>query len=533
MDIDCTYIPYSNTGNFSDLVIDYLDAHPALQSLYRYTPDTNGIKQAIADRSKYPVNRSILVNVLHRQYANLNKHDKVTDNIASLADNNTFTICTAHQPNLMTGYLYFIYKILHAIKLADELNTQYTDKHFVPVYYMGSEDNDLEELGTFRYNNHKYVWDATGQTGAVGRMHTNSLKPLLDELFKLLGPPGEHCDVLKDILTQAYLQHKTIGGATHYLVNELFGRYGLVVLNPDDAELKRQIIPILQDDLQNHMAYGIVTDNIDVLEDQYKVQAYPRMINLFYMHDAIRERIEKRGGKWKVLNTDIEWTEDELLAELNAHPDRFSPNVILRGLFQESILPDVAFIGGGAEVAYWLELKAVFDNYKVFYPVVLLRQSVLWMNGQQNKLRQQLGFSVADVFKSESSLIRGYISKHSSNNWHTDEEAAAIKNILAQLKEKANALSPTLQASAEAAFAKMNHQLQVLEKKMLRAEKRKMQDQLQRISRLKNSIAPNNVLQERYENFIGYYAAMGSSFFDILYKYIEPLCNEFMVLAEV
>lgn len=532
MDIDCTHIPYSNTGNFSDLVLDYLNAHPNLKQYYNYTPDADGIAQAIAARNKYPVNRKVLVSVLHKQYAELNKHDKLIENIDRLADENTYTICTAHQPNLMTGYLYFIYKIMHAIKLADELNTKYSDKHFVPVYYMGSEDNDLEELGTFRYNNQKYVWDAAGQTGAVGRMHTTSLKPLLDEVFKVLGPPGENLDMLKDILTQAYLQHKTIGEATQYLVNELFGRYGLVVLNPDEAELKRQIIPILKDDLQNHMAYVLVNDHIETLEEQYKVQAYPRMINLFYLHDDIRERIEKRNGKWRVLNTEIEWSEDELMTELETHPERFSPNVILRGIFQESILPDVAFIGGGAEVAYWLELKPVFENYKVFYPVVLLRQSILWMPAQYNKLRQQLHFSIEDVFKSESSLIRSYIGKHSSNNWHTDEETAAIQNVLAQLKDKATKLDPTLQASAEAAFAKMKHQLQTLEKKMLRAEKRKMSDQLQRITRLKNGISPNGSLQERYENFIGYYAAMGHQYIDTLYKHIEPLRNEFLVIAE-
>lgn len=532
MDIDCTYIPYDNTGNFSDLVLDYLKAHPAVEPYYNYTPDAKGIAQAITDRSKYPVNRAVLTHVLNKQYTHLNKHDKVIENIARLADDNTFTICTAHQPNLMTGYLYFIYKIIHAIKLADELNTQYTDKHFVPVYYMGSEDNDLDELGTFRYNNHKYVWDAAGQTGAVGRMQTSSLKPLLDEVFKVLGPPGENLDNLKEILTQAYLQHHTIGEATQYLVNELFGRYGLIVLNPDEAELKKQILPILQDDLQSHLAYALVSENTEALEELYKVQAYPRFINLFYLRGNIRERIEKRNGRWIVLNTDIQWTEEDLLAELNEHPDRFSPNVILRGIFQESILPDVAFIGGGAEVAYWLELKPLFDNYKVFYPAILLRQSVLWMTAPYNKLRNQLGFGIEEIFRSEASLIRSYIGTHSSNNWHTDEEATAIKNILAQLKQKATNLDPTLQASADAAFAKMNHQLQILEKKMLRAEKRKMQDQLQRITRLKDGISPRGILQERYENFIGYYAAMGSTYFDVLYKYMEPLRNEFMVLAQ-
>lgn len=532
MDIDCTYLPYSETGYFSDLVLDYIGNAPTTKDFYKYTPDAAGLQQAIADRGQYPVNRQTLVSTLQKQYAALPANDKVTANIAALANDNTYTICTAHQPNLMTGYLYFIYKILHAIKLADELNAQHSDKHFVPVYYMGSEDNDLEELGTFKYADRKFVWDANGQTGAVGRMDTKSLKPLLDEFFRLLGPPGKHADELKEIVTNAYLKHKTVGAATQYLVHMLFGRYGLVVLDPDEAAFKQAILPVLQDDLQNHLAYGLVSEQIENIEEYYRAQAHPRLINLFYLKDNLRERIEKRGGKWIVLNTEIAWTEEEILAELTAHPERFSPNVILRGIFQESILPNVAFIGGGAEVAYWLELKPLFEAYKVFYPVILQRQSVQWINAYQGKHRKQLGFSVGDVFRSEVALVREYLTRNGNDNWHTTEETAAMEGIITQLKEKAQVLDPTLRSSADAVLAKVRYQLQVLEKKMLRAEKRKMQEQLQKIYMLKASIFPGNRLQERTDNFSGYYAAWGNDFFDAIYKAIKPLEAKFIVIEE-
>lgn len=530
VDIDCTYIPYSETGNFSSLVQDYLEKADSLQQYYKYTPDASGIKQAIADRSKYPVNRNVLVDVLTRQYEHLAKHDKVIANIKKLGNENTFTVCTAHQPNLLTGYLYFIYKILHAIKLADELNTQYTDKHFVPVYYMGSEDNDLEELGTFRYNNQKYIWDADGQTGAVGRMKTQSLKPLFNELFRVLGPPGNITEELKEELTKAYLHHNTIAEATQYLVNALFGRFGLIVLNPDNAALKQCFIPVMQDDMLNHNAYALVSENIEVLEEQYKVQAHPRLINLFYLRDGSRDRIEKRNGKYMALNTSYTWTEEEIIAEVNAHPQRFSPNVILRGIFQETILPNIAFIGGGAEVAYWMELKSTFDTYQAFYPVVLLRQSVQWLTVHHNKLRTELGFSINDLFKTDNALIRQYIRTNSNSSWQTDEEAKAVTAIMQQLQVKASVLDQTLHASATAAMVKIQHQLEALEKKMLRAEKRRMHTQLERINRLKSSAFPNNGLQERYENFISYYTEIGEQYFDILYKHIKPLQNEFLVI---
>ena len=528
-----SYLSYSDTGYFSKLINDYLSDNQALRPFYNYESGPAGLEEAIAERSKYPVDRTVLTTVLGKQYATLPHEDKVAHNLELLQRENTYTICTAHQPNLLTGYLYFIYKIIHAIKLAEDLTRQHPGKNFVPVYYMGSEDNDLEELGTFRYGGKQHAWDGNGQTGAVGRMDTKSLKPLLAELFRLMGPPGANEQQLKELITEAYLNHKTIGSATQYLVHMLFGRYGLVVLDPDDADLKRSFIPVMKDDLLYQTVHGLVTKRIEQLEAAgYKSQAHPRGINLFYLKDAIRERIERNGSEWTVVNTDIRWGEAELLAELDANPERFSPNVILRGLFQETILPDVAFIGGGSEVAYWMELKPAFEQYHVFYPAILLRQSVLWMTPVQEQMRRQLDLSVFDIFKQEGTIIKEMLLNTGNDQWQTNEESAAIETILNSLREKAASLDPTLKASAEAALTKMRYQLQVLEKKMLRAEKRKMDVQLARISKMKASIFPNGGLQERVENFAGYFLEYGYGFFDVLKDAMQPLSNQFLVVED-
>lgn len=532
MPYSSTYLPYSDTGSFSHTVIDYLSGHANLQSFFKYSPDKEGLAKAIADRSQYPVDRKALVSLLEKQYANLEKSEKVSENIALLAMDNTYTVCTAHQPNLLTGYLYFIYKIVHAIKLADELKQQHPEHNFVPVYYMGSEDNDLDELGTFRYDGKKFVWDAEGQTGAVGRMDTKSLKKTLDELFKLLGPPGGNLDELKNILSTAYLHHKTIGAATQYLVNALFGKFGLIVIDPDEAEFKRAYIDVMRDELLHQSAYPIVSAQIEKLEAHYKAQAHPRPINLFYLKDNLRERIERRGDVWQVVNTDIEFTEAELMKELDEHPERFSPNVILRGMFQERILPDVAFIGGGAEVAYWLQLKSVFEHYNIFYPVVLLRQSIMWITQQQAKLQQQLGLSLGDIFKNDSLLVRQFISAHSKDDWQTAIEGKEIELVLERLKKKAMELDSTLRSSADAVLTKIRYQVQVLERKMLRAEKRKMQEQLLKITKLKNALFPNGGLQERVENFSEYFLRYGYEYFDVLYNAIEPLASKFLIIEQ-
>ena len=528
-----THIPYADTHYFSALVTGYLADEPSLQPFYHYRPDAHGIHQAIEQRKQFKTDRKALVNVLQRQYQSLPEETAVSRNIALLAGSDTFTICTAHQPNLGTGYLYFIYKILHAIKLAKELSDTYPDLHFVPVYYIGSEDNDLDELGTFRYGGKKFVWDADGQTGAVGRMNTASLKVLLDELFTILGPPGEHLEALKDMLATAYLKHDTIATATQYLVHRLFGRYGLVVLDPDEAALKRNYIPVMEDDLLHHTANGIVEQAADELQKMgYKSQAFPRPVNLFYLKDNIRERIERRDDQWQVLGTNIYWDKEGLLAELHQHPERFSPNVILRGMYQETILPNVAFIGGGAEVAYWLQLKNLFDHYQVFYPAIVLRQSVTWVDTKAAALRKKLRLSVEDMFIPEAELIKRFIRSNSSHDCSTGFEQAGFAEILATLKEKAAVISPTLKASTEAVSAKIRYQLQVLEKKMLRAEKRNMTVQLDQVSRLKNQLFPNNGLQERVENFMSYFLMYGYTFFDELLEAIVPAQAAFLVVEE-
>ncbi len=526
---DCTYIPYKDTNSFSALVNDYLSKDEKLNGFYSFETDLSGIEKAIEERKKYPVDRGLLTGVLEKQYAAIHAPEAVLHNIQQLKKENTFTVCTAHQPNLLTGYLYFIYKIIHAIKLAHELSAAFPDKHFVPVYYIGSEDNDLEELGIFRYNGERYRWDAAGQTGAVGRMHTQSLKPLLEQLFKKLGPPGEDTERLKEMLT-TYAAQPTIGMATHYLVNELFGKYGLVVIDPDDAALKRAFIGVMKDDLLQGKAEDLVTKQIKKLSAHYKSQAHPRSINLFYLKDKLRERIEKQENKWNVLHTDLSFTREELLQELENHPERFSPNVVLRGLFQETILPDVAFIGGGAEVAYWLQLKTVFEHYSVFYPVILLRQSVLWMRKETTDRMQELNLSYHELFLANEDLIKNYLLHHAPDHLNIEEEADELERIVARLKERAKNLDPTLEYSAGAVAQKINYQLEVLRKKMLRAEKKKNAIVIGRIEQLRKMLFPNNSLQERVENFIEYYPIYGMDFMDCLYHCTQPLKNEFLII---
>jgi bacillithiol biosynthesis cysteine-adding enzyme BshC len=527
--VEIACLPHKTTSFFSGLNIDYLAGKEQLSSFYQFSPDDSGLQQAVEMRKRFPVNRTVLVAALERQYAGLTLQDKVNENIHALLDQDTFTVCTAHQPNLMTGYLYFIYKIIHAVKLAQHLEAQHQGKKFVPVFYIGSEDNDLDELGVFRFNGIRFRWQ-TEQSGAVGRMSAEDLQPLLQQWQALVGPPGPNADRLKEVVLAAYARHNTIASATRYIVNELLGKYGVIVIDPDDAALKAMFIPVLKEELLQPKSFDLVQQPSETLNREYKAQAFARPINLFYLKDDLRERIEYTGDTWQVLRTNIRWNEQELVREIEEHPERFSPNVILRGLFQETILPNVAFIGGGSEVAYWLQLKPLFDYYNIFFPALILRQSVLLADQHSVALQQKIGLTDEEIFEPVEKLVRTFVQRHTHKDLQLEDVRLQMNRAFEQIKTKAANIDITLKCSAEAALTKMKHQLDTVEKKMMRAEKRNMAEQLAQIYKLKNKLFPNDSLQERYDTFMPYYLEYGAQFFDTLLHATLPYGNQFLII---
>ncbi|MEP6750513.1 MAG: bacillithiol biosynthesis BshC, partial [Bacteroidota bacterium] len=321
MNCTSTRLQYTDTGYFSTIITDYLQKKKEIAPFYKHTTDLNGIKAAIEARKKFGNHRTTLVAELEKQYAVLQTTDAVKQNIRLLADENTFTITTAHQPVIFTGTLYFIYKILHVIKLSAWCKEQLPQYNFVPVFYMGSEDADLDELGSIWLNNEKIVWD-TAQTGAVGRMNTTGLEKIIARIEGELSVQ-QYGKELVQLLKDCYLNSPDIQTATFKLIDALFARYGLIVLISDKPGFKKLLRPVFEDDLFNQTSSGIATQTIEQLSAHYKVQANPRAINLFYLKDNIRERIEQDGDKWLVVGKNISFTKETLLLELQQHPERF------------------------------------------------------------------------------------------------------------------------------------------------------------------------------------------------------------------
>jgi len=296
------------------------------------------------------------------------------------------------------------------------------------------------------------------------------------------------------------------------------------------------MIPIFKDDLLNQTASGIVEKTAERLTHAgYKVQANPREINLFYLKNDSRERIEKKNGpigEYSILNSQLSFTEEDIIKELDEHPERFSPNVILRGLYQETILPNLAFIGGGGETAYWLQLKDLFKYYKVPFPMLVLRNSFLIIEKKWQERIAKLGFTIEDLFLSQEELLNRVVMNESKNEVKLNGSLPELEQMYENFKKQASAVDSSLEKHVEALKLRTVHRLQELEKKMLRAEKRKFADQQRQINTIKEHLFPGNGLQERYDNFSYYYAKWGKAFIEKLFEQSLVLEEEFVVLTE-
>jgi len=523
-------IPYQLTGAFSKIVLDYLEGAESLTSFYKNKPTLDGIKQAIEQKKSQDLNRDLLVKVVSEQYKTVEPIEKVDQQIALLAKDTTFTICTAHQPNLFTGPLYFIYKILHAVKLSNELKQHLPEYDFVPVYYMGSEDADLAELNHFYVDGKRYEWTTT-QTGAVGRMQVDkSLLALIDELAGQIGV-NTYGNEWIEMLRSCFIIGATVQQATFELVHRLFAPYGLVVLIADHPALKATMQKVFQEDLFQNTPLEIVRNTGARLRGQYDEQAHPREINLFYLKGNIRERIERKGENFTVCNSDIVFTEDSIREELKLHPERFSPNVILRGLYQESILPNVAFIGGGGEVAYWLQLKDLFDYFQVPFPALVLRNSFLILEKKWQERIAKLDLSIEAMFQPAESIVKNIVQQHTTHDLTLNGKLENAGVLYDSILQQAQNIDPTLVSHVAAIKTRALQRLKEVEKKMLRAEKRKFADQQRQIAAIKDRLFPKDGLQERIDNIAYYYAIWGSSLIHALYEHSLGLEQSFTVLA--
>ena len=512
-------VPFAETHSFSSFFLDYILQKNSLKPFYSRFPSLKNFKAQRDEKSSFPKHhRDLLVDTLQKQYKDVLVADSVKKNIAALSSERTFTVTTGHQLNIFTGPLYFIYKIVTVINTCKQLQLAYPRDRFVPVYWLASEDHDFAEISYFHLYGKQYTWQ-TDQHGAVGRFDPKSLEALLKEI------PGDTA-----IFREAYLRHKTLSEAVRYYVNGLFGPSGLVVLDADDRSLKNLFQTAIRDDLFDHTTKKLVEKCSATLEALgHRTLIHAREINLFYLDEGIRGRIEKTPEGFSVVDSSLHFSKPQIEKMIQDEPEKFSPNVILRPLYQEMILPNLAYVGGPAEVVYWLQLKEVFDHYRVPFPILQPRNFAMIIDGPTRRKFEKTGLKITDLFEDRNFLFNHWMLINTRHDLTLSQSIKEILAIFDEVKIKGERIDKTLGPMVGAQAKNIVNQLEKIETKFIRAEKRLHADRLRQIEVIKDSLFPQGSLQERIDNFLNFYQK-DSGFIQILIDHFDPFDFRFNIL---
>ncbi len=516
-----TTMDYAATGAFSQTIADYLCRGEKLRPFYNHFPTLEAFEAQLKEKSFSEAQRQILHQALQEQYTSIASiNPKVQQNIDLLQQPNTYTITTGHQLNIFTGPLYFVYKIITAINTCRQLQEKYPYYNFVPVYWMATEDHDFAEINHFNLFGKKYTWESE-QKGAVGRFSTKDMETLLAEL-------PEAYPMFED----AYRSSKNLADATRAITHALFGAYGLVSIDGDHAGLKKALTPVVEKELSMQLSNKLVEETSAQLEKLgYKPQVFSREINLFYLQDGLRERIVQEGDTYSVLNTDISFTSTEIQQEAQEHPERFSPNVILRPLFEELVLPNLAYIGGGAEVAYWFQLRKLFATYEVAFPILMLRNSALYISRSNASRMHKLGLKPEELFQDYQELKKQLSGQIHEEEISLEAQRKTVAAAFAEVEKLAKDIDPTLVKAVGAEEQKAANALQMLEKKLSKARDNKHEQTFKQLENLRDKLFPNGSLQERQDNLLSY-QTNNPDFIQNLVDALDPLAFKFTILEE-
>lgn len=527
--INLTKVNPQDVPYYSEKDIAYQTLDPRYENFYRWKPDIDTFHEVIKTRKKFETNRDLLVLAANDIYKNINKTDAQISNIRHLESENTFTIITAHQPVLFTGPLYIIYKIISAIKLTQMLKEKYPEYHFVPVFISGSEDHDFDEIKNCHIYGKTVSWENT-KGGAVGRIPISELENTIQSFNEILGN-SETAEKVKGFIEIAKSGSSLYKEFNLKLINQLFAEYGLIVFDMDRPDLKKQFLPYMKRELLNQPSENIIQKTQERLEEMgLSNQAFPRGINMFYLTDGGRNRIERDGENFVVIDKDISFTREEIINELEKNPEYFSPNVVMRPIYQEIIFPNLAYIGGGGEIAYWLERKDQFDDFSVPFPMLIRRNSAMLIDSSSKRLLHKVSMQPLAFFPPVNDIINNYIAMNADTDFELHKEKEKVEKIFDNITELSNTIDPTISKWIQAEKTKQAKLIDQIESRLKRAIKKQEETSINQIRKIKEKLFPFNSLQERKDNFFQYYLMYGDDLIPTLIETFNPMDNSFDII---
>ena len=447
--------------------------------------------------------RQVLVSALKAQNKDVELSALTTNNIHQLLDDNTYTITTGHQLNMASGPLYTLYKIIEVINWCEKLNEIESGKNFVPVFWMATEDHDFEEINHINLFGSKIGWQhQSADNSIVGRISTEPAVDFVSQVsdkFRDEDLKSKVADFLRP-----YQNGVTLAMANRELINNLFGKYGLVIIDGDDKDLKKAFKNIAQKEIKSGVTFKSVSKTNKLLDDLgFHKQVFLRESNLFYIEpNGERVRIEKNGNEFVIKQQN--YNVAEMLELLEKYPERFSPNALLRPAYQESILPNIAYVGGGGEIAYWLQIKTTFENLDIEFPLLKVRESVLLIVSKMREAMQTYKYSPLDLKKELDLILKDFVKDNQTIEISLEQQKISLDKIKSDVLQKALAIDKNATTFIEAEFQRMENQLDKMEKKFIASEKKNQEKAIKQIENLQNRMYPNGGFQERYDNYLSY-----------------------------
>lgn len=497
MPFELIHLPLSSKW-FNRLVIDYIHKNQDVSPLYSYFPGIEGFQHTLQDIKKKSYDRNTLVQVLWEQAKLVeNTSEKTLEHIHLLKQETTFTVTTGHQLCLFTGPLYVIYKISAAIQLSEDLKKLFPHYNFVTVFWMATEDHDAEEINHFYFDDKKFQWHVSTDGTPVGLLETSALSQVLEEIKS----SNLFAEEEIQLFTDAYLKHGNLSDATRFLINHLFGDKGIVILDPSDSQLKKIFTQNFFNDVFSNEIFHQTQSTIEYLKQRhYPVQANPLLINTFFIHNHKRYLIQKENNVFRLKNTNTFFSEEELKKQIQNHSENFSPNVLLRPLYQQKILPNIAYIGGAAEIAYWLLLKQAFISQEILYPIIIQRPSFLIIPNFADKKIKKLNITFEDILNdTKENLIYKVLEKQQLST-HFESQKEQIKNVFSELLQQTQHIDKSLIPFVNAELTKTMKFLDTLEHKLNRSIKQKNDTLVNHLESIYHTLLPQNTMQDRIWN---------------------------------
>ncbi len=500
-----------------------------INSFYSY----ENIKMQSENKSKSFSNeqREVLVKSIKNQYSKIDISEQTSKNISSLLDSKTFCITTGHQLNLFTGPLMVILKIAQVISISKKLNSEIKNFNYVPVLWIASEDHDFDEISEVNLNQKNIKWEINSNNKPVGEIEINNIKDFLKK-YKDLIIDYDFKEKLEEIIDNSFKDGDSLSMSTIKFINSLFSDHGLIIIDANKKELKNFFKPQLKNEIENFSCRENNFLQISKLKkefESYKTQVNPSDINFFKLTNKGRKRVRYNNESFDI-DDENSYNKDEILNLINISPEFFSPNAIMRPLYQEIVLPNVCYVGGPNELRYWMQLKTYFDDNKVQFPILKLRNSAYIIDSKTSKKIKNSGIDIKYFVGELNELVNYKMENTSSIKVNFNSLRSNLSSQFDELRKVSLETDKSFVGALNAQEKKQKKGIDDLEKKLNRAEKKNHEAEIESLRSIHSYLHPSNINQERYLNFGNFYSLKGPSFINYIIEKISIMDDKILII---